>query len=61
MQPMFSEIPVLENERILLRKVVDSDAQALESLVRNDRIYRYLPTFLFEKQYLDMHRMIAEL
>ena len=61
MQPMFSEIPVLEDERILLRKVVDSDAQALESLVRNDRIYRYLPTFLFEKQYLDMHRMIAEL
>ncbi|MBQ5804373.1 MAG: GNAT family N-acetyltransferase, partial [Erysipelotrichaceae bacterium] len=61
MQAMFSEIPVLEDERILLRKVVDSDAQELESLVRNDRIYRYLPTFLFEKQYLDMHRMIAEL
>lgn len=61
MQAMFSEIPVLEDERIRLRKIIDSDAQALESLVNNDRIYRYLPTYLFERQYQDMHRMIAEL
>ena len=61
MKPMFSEIPVLEDDRIRLRKVTDSDAKALEELVNNPRVYRYLPTFLFEKQYKDMHRMIAEL
>ena len=61
MKPMFSEIPVLEDDRIRLRKVTDFDAGALEELVNNIRVYRYLPTFLFEKQYRDMHRMIAEL
>ncbi len=58
---MFSEIPALEDDRIRLRKVIDSDAKALEELVTNPRVYRYLPTFLFEKQYQDMHQMIAEL
>ncbi|MBO4919537.1 MAG: GNAT family N-acetyltransferase [Erysipelotrichaceae bacterium] len=61
MKPMFSEIPVLEDDRICLRKVTDPDAEALEELVNNSRVYRYLPTFLFEKQYRDMHRMITEL
>ena len=58
---MFSEIPLLEDDRIILKRITDADAGALEELTDNDNVYRYLPTFLFEKQYSDMHRMIKEL
>ncbi|MBQ6478034.1 MAG: GNAT family N-acetyltransferase [Erysipelotrichaceae bacterium] len=61
MKPMFCEIPVLKDDRIRLRKVTGSDLKELEELVNSSKVYRYLPTFLFEKQYRDMHIMIGAL
>ena len=58
---LFSEIPYLENERIVLKRITDADAGPLQALVSNDRIYRYLPTFLFERKYPDIRLVIDRL
>ena len=58
---LFSEIPYLENERIVLKRITDADAGPLQELVSNDRIYRYLPTFLFERKYPDIRLVIDRL
>ena len=55
---LFSEIPHVEGERILLDAVVDTDADALIDLRDNPRAQKYLPTFLFENQRDDMHETI---
>ena len=46
---LFSEIPYLEDGRIVLRKLEPEDADGLRELVNSPAVYRYLPTFLFEK------------
>lgn len=58
---LFSEIPHLEGSRVVLRRLEDEDAGMLEELVSSDRVYRYLPTFLFEKQFDDMHEAIRKM
>lgn len=58
---LFSEIPLLEGERIVLGPVVRDDAPALQDLMDNEHVYRYLPTFLFEKQCLDAADAIKRL
>ncbi len=40
MKTVFDEIPVVENERIVLRKMEDADA--LQEMIRS-RVHRYLP------------------
>lgn len=58
---LFSEVPSIEGERILLDRVVDSDADALLDLIENPLVQRYLPTYLFEKQFDDVHEAIAQM
>lgn len=58
MKKLFEEIPFIPGERIVLDRVVQTDADALQELVSNPRVYRYLPTFLFEKQRDDVHETI---
>jgi len=55
---LFSEIPRIEGERIILDRVVDADADALRDLIDNPFAQRYLPTYLFEKQFNDAHEAI---
>lgn len=55
---LFSEIPRIEGERIVLDRVVDADADALRDLIDNPFAQRYLPTYLFEKQFDDAHEAI---
>ena len=61
MKKLFSEIPRLEGERILLRRIEESDAPALQRLAHSDAVYRYLPTFLYEQKYPDIHRVVRGL
>ena len=61
MKKLFSEIPYIESERIVLRKIRQSDAGGLSELVNTPNVYRYLPTFLFEKKYEDIHEVISRL
>ena len=58
---LFSEIPYLENPRIILRAVTEADAGALQEMTDSLAVYRYLPTFLFEKKYPDIHYVIRHL
>lgn len=48
---LFSEIPVIKGDRITLRALERQDADGLRELTESEDVYRYLPTFLFEKQF----------
>lgn len=61
MKKLFDEIPTLENDRLRLTRLLDSDVAALRELTDNPAVYRFLPTFLFEKQYDDACEMIRRL
>ena len=51
MKGLFPEPPVLSDGRLFLKPLSLSDAGSLRLLTRQDPVYRYLPTFLFEKKY----------
>ena len=55
---LFDEIPRLESARIELGPIVIADADAIQKLIDSPSVYRYLPTFLFEKQRDDVHETI---
>ena len=55
---LFDEIPYITGDGIIIRALEDKDADDLSAMVSSDDVYLYLPTFLFEKQYDDMHEMI---
>lgn len=61
MKKLFSEIPYLKGRRVELKKLVLSDAPALAELTGSPNVYRYLPTFLFEKKYDDARYVIERL
>ena len=58
---LFSEVPYIKKGRIELRALGLQDEESLSELVRSPRVYRYLPTFLFEKQYEDIRYVISHL
>ena len=51
MKELFPEPPVLTDGRLCLKPLSLSDADDLRRLTQEDAVYRYLPTFLFEKKY----------
>lgn len=53
MRLLFPAPPVIESESLCLRPLEAEDAQDLLRLTRQDIVYRYLPTYLFEKQFGD--------
>ncbi len=61
MDKLFSEIFDLQGERITLRRLTQNDADSLSELTRSERVYRFLPTFLFEKKYADTSLVISRL
>ncbi len=58
---LFSEIPYIKSERIVLRALGPEDADSLRELTGSEEVYRYLPTFLFEKRYDDAETVIERL
>ena len=58
---LFSEIPYLKSDRLVLKGLTRDDAPALQELVDSSNVYRYLPTLLFEKQYPDVRYVIDHL
>ena len=58
---LFDEIPRLEDGRILLRRMEEEDLPPLRRMIDDPRVYRYLPTFLFEAQYDDLDEMLRRL
>lgn len=51
MKKLFSEIPTIKGERVTLRAMTLDDADGLRELTEDEEVYRYLPTFLYEKQH----------
>jgi len=51
MMDLFPEPPVLTGRNLELRPLSPSDAEDLRRLTGQAAVYRYLPTFLFEKKY----------
>ena len=51
MTGLFPEPPVLRGAELELRPLTLPDADGLRRLTQQDAVYRYLPTFLFEKKY----------
>lgn len=60
MKKLFDEIPVIESDQLILRKLTDADAPLIEEMTQSKLIYRYEPTFLFERQYTDKRQMIRD-
>ncbi len=58
---LFDVIPCLEGDRVTLKQVTEADEEGLRELVRSDAVYRYLPTFLYEKKYEDVSYVIRHL
>ncbi len=61
MRELFPEPPVLRGKTLCLRPLAPGDAEDLAALTRQEKVYRYLPTFLFEKQYADAGEAISRL
>jgi len=58
---LFDEVPRIESGRVVLDRVVASDADALHDLIHNPIVQRYEPTYLFEKQFDDTGEAIAQM
>ena len=49
MAELFNTFPFLESKKLLVRKMVESDLDALAEITENENIYRYIPSFLYKK------------
>ena len=58
---LFSGITRVSGGDIELRRLEPADAGGLRELTDSPEVYRYLPTFLFEKQYDDARDTISRL
>ena len=58
---VFDSYPHLEDERLIIRKMDENDAEALGALARSREVYRFEPTFLFEHKYDDPKEVIARM
>lgn len=61
MKKLFSEKPYIKGDGIVLRRITRDDAASLRELTENVKVYRYLPTFLFEKKYESIEYVIDHL
>ncbi|MDL2218353.1 GNAT family N-acetyltransferase [Christensenellaceae bacterium OttesenSCG-928-M15] len=46
---LYDEFPNLQNEKIEIRKMVESDVAALMEISHSDAVYRYISPFLYRK------------
>ena len=58
---LFSELPEIKGERVVLKPLTSVDTDGLRELTEDEEVYRYLPTFLFEKKYEDKEYVISRL
>ena len=61
MKKLFSEIPHILGERLELRRLETSDAAGLRELTESEEVYRFLPTFLYEKSIDDAEEAISRM
>ena len=49
MADLFAEFPNLSNDKIIIKRMEESDVEALAKISRNDNVYRFMPPFLYQK------------
>lgn len=47
--PVFVSFPYLENDQLIIRKMTESDVDALMEISHSENVYRYIPPFLYKK------------
>ena len=58
---LFGSYPVLEDDTIVIRRLSVQDAPRLAAIACNSRIYRFLPTFLYEQSNPDSAYIIGHM
>ena len=58
---LFSEMPQLSGGRITIKRITMNELSGLTELVASERVYRMLPTFLYEKSRADTAEVIETL
>lgn len=58
---IFDEVPCITGAGLTIKRITDTDSDGLTELVNDETVYRYLPTFLFEKKYDDIHYVIKQI
>ena len=58
---LFDQVPCLKGKMVTVKRVTREDEEGLRELVNSEAVYRYLPTFLFEKRYEDLSYVIDHL
>ena len=53
MKDLFDTVPVIDNGNICLRKPTNDDLEGIKKMLLCEDVYRYVPTFVPEKQYND--------
>lgn len=61
MKKLFSEIPCIKGERLILKRIEQRDAEGMSEIANSPSVNKRLPTFLFEKRYEDIHYVIDRL
>lgn len=61
MRDLFPDLPVIQGKTLCLRPLELKDAPDLLRLTKQEIVYRYLPTYLYEKQSGDMEKVIRGL
>jgi len=61
MKKLFDEIPYLEGNLLILRKITENDREALQEMAGSNVVYRYEPAYLIEQQYTDMDLLLRDL
>ena len=56
---LFDEVPCIVGRRIVLERLVDADADALQHMRDDQMVQRWLPRYLFERQYTDAREAIG--
>ena len=58
MYKLFEKVPVIEGDRIILKRIEFEDADLLDELSKDSDIYRFLPTYLLEQEIDDKKELI---
>ena len=61
MKELFKELPVIKGEKVIIKPITQDDHDGLKELVTSDEVYKLEPTFLFERKYKDVHKVIDRL
>lgn len=61
MKKLFDEVPYCEGSRVVLKSVSAKDSVPLAKMVESREVYRYLPTFLYERSNSDIDYIIGTL